>query len=186
MRAPLRASKERTRLPAHAIKQQLTKILSSQGFAHATRMKRFLEFIVEETLAGRANQICEYAIGTAVFERAESFEPGLDPIVRNDARRLRQKLLEYYHQLPREHDDQIIIELPKGGYVPLFRAASTQEFNSGYGNFRLIARVICVENGAELWSAEHDFHLNVQSDEPCFALQFQVRRQHGDVHGLRT
>ncbi|MGC4051412.1 MAG: hypothetical protein QM757_18800 [Paludibaculum sp.] len=84
-------------------------------------MQRFLEFVVEETLAGRESQIGEYSIGVAVFDRGAEFEPMLDPIVRNDARRLRFKLLEYYRL---EHDDslgQVTIEIPKGGYVPAFR-----------------------------------------------------------------
>lgn len=102
-----------------AVRKQLSKILASEGFIHAGRMKRFLGFVVEETLAGRANQLCEYSIGVSVFERRESFEPGLDPIVRNDARRLRQKLLEYY--LGARHTEELVIEVPKGGYVPVFR-----------------------------------------------------------------
>jgi hypothetical protein len=178
---------ERGLLTDHAIRVQLSKIFESKGFVRAERMRRFLEFVVEETLVGRANQLCEYTIGTAVFERDESFEPGLDPIVRNDARRLRQKLLEYYHRSPREQDDdQIVIDIPKGGYVPLFRAASNAEALSGCGKFRLIARLICVEDGAEVWNTERDFQINEQSDEPCFALQFQVRRHYTNLRRLRT
>ncbi|MBV8863931.1 MAG: hypothetical protein JO210_00865 [Acidobacteriaceae bacterium] len=66
-------------------------ILASEGFVHSGRMRSFFAFIVEEALVGRGSQLCEYSIGVSVFGRDESFDPGLDPIVRNDARGLRQK-----------------------------------------------------------------------------------------------
>ncbi|MGJ5819915.1 hypothetical protein [Paludibaculum fermentans] len=90
-------------------------------------MQRFLQFIVEETLAGRSSQIGEYGIGVAVFDRGADFEPMLDPIVRNDARRLRFKLLEYYRLTPVDPADSLIIDIPKGGYVPAFHRHSPQE-----------------------------------------------------------
>src|SRR5438874_11374073 len=110
-------------LSPDAVSNQLSRILQSDGFVHAGRMKRFLAFVVEETLAGRAGQLCEYSIAISVFDRNESFEPGLDPIVRNDARRLRQKLFEYYLRCDQ---DPVIIEVPKGRYVPVFRCTSPQ------------------------------------------------------------
>ena len=61
----------------------------------------FPGIVVEEALAGRSEQLCEYVIGLAVFDQVDSF--------RNDARRLRQKLLEYYRQSP-PGVDQLLIE----------------------------------------------------------------------------
>ena len=84
------------RITPHAVRAQLGSILGSEAFVRSRRMQRFLEFIVEETLAGRADNWGEYGIGAAVFDRGPDFVPALDPIVRNDARRLRLKLLEYY------------------------------------------------------------------------------------------
>lgn len=105
-----------------SIRKQLDAILESESFARSPRMQRFLRFVVEETLAGRTNQLGEYGIAIAVFDRDPDFEPALDPIVRNDARRLRAKLLEYYSQ-SFSQPGMVIIEMPKGGYVPIFRAA---------------------------------------------------------------
>jgi len=104
-----------------AVRAQLAAILASDAFARARRMQRFLEFVVEETLSGRACQLGEYGIAVAVFDRPTDFEPALDPIVRNDARRLRVKLTEYYAGA---HAARVRIEIPKGGYVPRFRAAA--------------------------------------------------------------
>lgn len=109
-----------------AVRAQLGRILASEVFVRSRRMQRFLEFIVEETLAGRADQLGEYAVGTAVFDRGPDFEPALDPIVRNDARRLRHKLLEYYRQAHPRPADHVLIDVPKGGYVPVFLSVSSR------------------------------------------------------------
>lgn len=107
-------------LPDHQqIRAQLEAILESDGFARSRRMQRFLRFVVEETLAGSADQLGEYSVGLAVFDRGVDFEPALDPIVRNEARRLRVKLLEYYSRAAGA--GTVLIEMPKGGYVPTFR-----------------------------------------------------------------
>ena len=51
--------------------------------------------------------------------RKTSFDPRTDPIVRVQARRLRAKLVRYYREEGRA--DESIIELPKGGYAPVFK-----------------------------------------------------------------
>lgn len=56
--------------------------------------------------------------------RARLRKPMLDPIVRNDARRLRFKLLEYYQQT---ETNVLTIDIPKGGYVPVFIEAADQQ-----------------------------------------------------------
>lgn len=114
-------------IPAWAIRAQVSRILASAAFVRSCRMQRFLAFIVEETLAGRSDQLGEYTIGIAVFDRGEDFEPAVDPIVRNDARRLRLKLLEYYGQLQPRAADQVVIDIPKGGYVPTFLRSQPRE-----------------------------------------------------------
>ena len=107
------------RIPAPAVRAELARILASEPFARSPRMQRFLEFIVEESLAGRGRELGEYIIGVSVFDRGPDFEPALDPIVRNDARRLRAKLTEYYQQ-PQAEPAKVLIEMPKGGYTPSF------------------------------------------------------------------
>lgn len=140
-----------------AVRAQLSNILQSEGFVHARRMRRFLEFVVEETLAGRAHQLCEYSIGISVFGRDKSFEPGLDPIVRNDARRLRQKLAEYYLQLNARDDSQVKIDIPKGGYVPVFHTILHAQTANLSKQYRLSVTLIRIADGAEIWNTEHDF-----------------------------
>ena len=104
-------------LSPDAVRGQLQRILDSPAFEASERRKRFLRYVVEELLAGRADRLKGYAIATDVFGRDESFDPQTDPVVRLEARRLRRALEHYY--LTAGRDDPIRIEIPKGGYVPI-------------------------------------------------------------------
>src|SRR5436305_8450196 len=106
------------------IRIQLTRILKSALFADAQRMLRFLQFTVEETLGGNASHLKENVIGIHVFDRPPTYDPRIDPIVRVEARRLRLKLREYYERDGKA--DDVIFELPKGRYSPLFRTRSEE------------------------------------------------------------
>src|SRR4051812_3435179 len=100
-------------------RRQLERVLGSVAFRQVDRLKRFLNFIVSESLAGRGHQLKEYVIGVQVFDKDSSFDPRADPIVRVQARRLRARLVRYYHE--EGGGDALIIELPKGGYAPVFK-----------------------------------------------------------------
>lgn len=100
------------------IRSQLGRIVAGATFRQATRMCRFLRMVVEFTLEGRGGELKEYAIGIEVFDRKDTFDPRMDPIVRVEARRLRTKLSAYY--AAEGSADQIRVELPKGSYVAHF------------------------------------------------------------------
>jgi len=102
------------------VKVQLDRILNSRPFVRSTRLRRFLEFCVQQVLAGRADALKEQVIGVEVFDRASDYDPRIDPIVRVEARRLRAKLKAYYGSPGRT--DVLLIGLPKGSYVPVFRS----------------------------------------------------------------
>jgi len=102
---------------------QLNRIFVSKAFRQADRLKRFLTFIVEETIAGRGERLKEFVVGMEVFGKDDSFDPRNDPIVRVQARRLRAQLARYYRE--EGQDDELVIELPKGGYSPIFRSMKT-------------------------------------------------------------
>ena len=102
-----------------ATKAQLERILSSATFQQVDRLKRFLHFIVSEYIEGRGDELKEYVVGVQVFGKEPSFDPRTDPIVRVQARRLRARLDRYYRT--EGQDDELIIDLPKGGYTPVVR-----------------------------------------------------------------
>jgi hypothetical protein len=104
-------------VPPAEIKTQLERVLGSHMFVNSRRIRRFLQFVVEERLRGQQHRLKEYLIGLNVFDRTEAFDPRVDSIVRVEARRLRAKLEGYY--LTEGRDDILRIVLPKGSYVPL-------------------------------------------------------------------
>src|SRR4249920_4017707 len=99
-----------------AIRQQLDRILKSGPFHQSHRRQRFLEYLVNETLAGRSERLKGYNVALEVFDRPETFDPITDPLVRIEAARLREKLREYYGT--DGQSDAIHIDLPKGTYTP--------------------------------------------------------------------
>lgn len=101
------------------VRQLLVRILASKTFSQVERLKRFIGFIVGETIAGRGGDLKEYVIGVQVFGKEPSFDPRTDPIVRVQARRLRTRLARYYRD--EGNNDELVIDLPKGGYAPVFR-----------------------------------------------------------------
>lgn len=107
-----------------AVERQLNKIVASNVFARSKQLCRFLRFVVEETLHGNADAVKESLIGTTVFQRGELFNPGIDPIVRVQARRLRSKLKEYYETEGQQ--DPLVIRLRTGSYSPLFESRAAR------------------------------------------------------------
>lgn len=105
-------------ISAQDVKGELASVQASPSFASSVRHRKFLTFVVEETLAGRANRIKAYTIATAVFGRADSFDPQQDSIVRIEAGRLRRAI--EHHYLTDGADRRMRILIPKGTYVPRF------------------------------------------------------------------
>jgi hypothetical protein len=137
-------------MEAEQVRAQLQRILASSAFADAERGSRFLRFVVEAALDGRAGEIKEYVIGVEVLGRSPSFDPKTDPIVRVEAGRLRARLNSFYQSEAKR--DAILISLPKGGYVPEF---SERHLPKGAGKARHPAVLLFV--GALLGQAfEHD------------------------------
>ena len=100
------------------IAAQLDRILSSDTFADAPRLRQFLGYVVNETLGRRADYIKGFTIAHDVFKRENPTDAQDTTIVRVEAGRLRRRLQDYY--LKEGQQDSIRIEIPKGAYVPLF------------------------------------------------------------------
>ncbi len=91
----------------------------SDTFRRSPQLGAFLRFVVEAVLHGKSDRIKAYTIGVEVLRRNTNFDPQLDPIVRVEATRLRRAIERYYAGPGAE--DRIIIDLPRGAYVPIFR-----------------------------------------------------------------
>jgi adenylate cyclase len=112
-------SKPESRVPtAEEVKAYLRELLGQDAFSASERNRRFLSYVVQETLEGRADRIKAYNIALAAFDRTEDFDPLTDPIVRIEASRLRRSLEHYY--LTAGQTDRIRIGIPKGSYAATF------------------------------------------------------------------
>ncbi len=113
----------RSDLPDAAVRAQLERILGSDVFSRSPQLRRFLSFIVEQRLAGQGDSLKESVLAHELYGRGTAFDGGTDPVVRVDARRLRDKLREYYDG----RSEPVVISLPKGSYVPAFERNSISD-----------------------------------------------------------
>jgi serine/threonine-protein kinase len=110
---PLSAPAERE------VRDQVERIVASATFRPADRLKHFISFVAGQVLQGKGDTLKEYAVGVQVFGRDSGFDPRTDPVVRVQARRLRDRLERYYND--EGQNDAILVDLPKGGYAPVFK-----------------------------------------------------------------
>lgn len=105
-------------LSAAQIQRQMELILGSKHFRQARSLENFLRYVVARKLAGAENELKEYTIGVEVFQRGADYDPRHDAVVRVRANVLRKRLASYYQEEGAQ--DELMIELPKGHYVPQF------------------------------------------------------------------
>lgn len=98
--------------------QVAKRAVASRHFARSPLLSNFLLYIVAETLQGRSEQITEHEIGVNVFDRPAHYRTLEDNIVRSYARQLRRRLSDHFQQ--EGCRERLHIEIPLGGYVPLF------------------------------------------------------------------
>lgn len=133
---------------AEAICSQVDRITEDERFKHSRALCRFLRYTVEETLVGRGSGLKENVLGREVFDRGTDFDPRLDPIVRVQASRLRQRLRSFYQA--QGHGERLRIEYPKGSYAPVFEdrngeaAAGEDRQRRGSGSTRTRGRWLAV------------------------------------------
>ncbi|WP_373503445.1 hypothetical protein [Aestuariivirga sp.] len=115
----------RSGLPDPArVRAHLQRVLAFGDFASAPQLSSFLTYIIEQKLEGQEDRIKAYSIATEALGRPPSFDPQQDPIVRVQARRLRQALQAYYASPEADPDLRIVIAT--GNYVPQFELAEAQ------------------------------------------------------------
>jgi adenylate cyclase len=154
------------------IRAELERILSSGIFATADRMKRFLRFVVTQTLEGRGDELNESQLGAEVYDRNGIFDPRVDSIVRVDAGRLRSKLREFYASEGRINS--IRIDIPKGSYKPSFK--KPKDLDASHWTQRFTKEQAAMKTVAVLPFADLSPHRNQDhfgdgvSEELAFAL----------------
>lgn len=98
------------------ISEELSRILGGSEFRSSRRRRDLLIYLVDEMLAGRGHLLKGFNIAVSVFGRGDDFDARTDPVVRLEARRLRQDLAIYY--VSEGRNNPLRIAIPKGHYMP--------------------------------------------------------------------
>ncbi len=96
----------------------LERVINSRELRRALRLRELLFYLGKRSLKPHAGTLREQEIGAAVFGRPEEYDTSLDNIVRVNVSELRKRLAHYFQD--EGADETIIIEIPRGGYVPVF------------------------------------------------------------------
>ncbi len=108
-----------TEADRNSIRGELRRMLTDRLFRNSTRYPQLLQYVVEETLAGREAYLKERTLGIAVFSRAPDYDTNQDTIVRLTAGEIRKRIAQFYHQS--DEATAVQIDLRPGSYVPVFR-----------------------------------------------------------------
>jgi hypothetical protein len=100
----------------------IERILNSREFRRSTRLRELLHYLGRRSIHESATAISEQEIGEAVFGRADDYDTSLDNIVRVNVTELRKRLGAYFEG--EGAAETILVEIPRGSYVPVFRHRS--------------------------------------------------------------
>lgn len=101
------------------IRAELERLLANPKIRTRKLIKKFLRYVVEETLTGNGGELNQYNIAVHGLGKPPDFSPVYNPIVRIEAGRLRKLLETHYHSTG--HNSQVAILIPKGAYQAEFR-----------------------------------------------------------------
>jgi hypothetical protein len=93
--------------------------MEGPAFKGSQRSGQFLEFVVEQSIAGNFDQLKERLIGVQLFKREPSYDTGEDAIVRVTASDVRKRLLQHYGWFGTDYEFRI--DFPLGSYIPIPR-----------------------------------------------------------------
>src|SRR5215203_7457655 len=100
------------------VRLELSSILQFREIRNSQVLSRFIEFVVEKKLSGKEDEIKEYTVAVKGLGKPRDYNPQLDASVRIHAGRLRRLLAQYYQESGK--NDAVLIDIPKGTYIPIF------------------------------------------------------------------
>lgn len=101
--------------------KELYALLHSGIVREKTHLRALLEYLGNKGIEAPDEPLKEYTIGLEALGKPAQYDPRLDPSVRVEVAKLRQKILEYYRTTGSGHP--IRMDIPKGTYLPVFSEA---------------------------------------------------------------
>ena len=103
-----------------AYRELVERIATSRAFRKSARQRQLLTYLADRAINEPGCDIAEQEIGEALFARPAGYDTSADTIVRVNVYELRKKLQSYFDEEGK--NEPILIEIPKGGYCPVFTA----------------------------------------------------------------
>src|SRR5229473_8267355 len=102
------------------------RVIESPHLIGSARLRDFLLHVAACAIRQAPEDATEQQIGIQVFQRLPGFNSSEDSIVRSQARLLRLKLSAYFNA--EGASEPLIIEIPKGHYLPVFLPSRRAKF----------------------------------------------------------
>jgi hypothetical protein len=97
-------------------RRHVNDIIGGTAFKGSHRSGQFLQYIIDQSIAGHFESLKERVIGVELFGRSPTYDTGEDAIVRVTASDVRKRLLQHYGHYGNEFPFRIT--LPLGSYIP--------------------------------------------------------------------
>lgn len=105
----------------------IQRVIESPHLISSARLRDFLLHVTACAIRDTPEDATEQQIGIQVFQRSPGFNSSEDSIVRSQARLLRLKLSAYFNAEGKF--EPVIIEIPKGHYLPVFLPSQRIDFS---------------------------------------------------------
>ncbi|HEY1984261.1 MAG TPA: hypothetical protein VGG85_02570 [Terracidiphilus sp.] len=105
-----------TRGDLASLQRHLKEVIEGDAFKGSHRSGQFLQYLVDQAIAGQFDNLKERVIGMELFGRSASYDTGDDAIVRVTASDVRKRLLQHYGRYGATSEFRI--SLPPGSYIP--------------------------------------------------------------------
>jgi hypothetical protein len=129
------------------------RIIDSKHFVASSRLRDFLLHVTACAIRETPEDATEQLVGIHVFQRLPGFNTGQDSIVRSHARLLRMKLARYFAE--EGTAEPIVVEIPKGRYLPMFVPATAKQNGSSHNNHSVNMNGISGPERAGRWALDH-------------------------------
>jgi hypothetical protein len=107
-----------------ARRELVGRIAAGESFAKSPRLRELFLYLAECALRDPSSTLTEQQVGIAVFNRPAGYDTSADTVVRVQASEVRKRLKYYF--LSEGLHEPVLMELPRGSYIPVFRSRDPQ------------------------------------------------------------
>jgi predicted DNA-binding protein len=99
--------------------KDLNRLCEYSSFKRSKNSSKILRYLIEAAINGETENLKEYTIAREALGEGINFDPQLNPRIRVELKRLRERLKEAYQHLAAFGPFQFLFDIPKGSYAPV-------------------------------------------------------------------